>query len=757
MPKESFVIRPEEKIRLLLRENELLNSVIQGATDAIYAKDLDGRYISINEAGARYFGKEIEEIIGRTDVELLGLASVETFIESDAQLFKTGKAISYEDRGVFGIGHSYFSTTKSPLRDSEEKIIGLIGVSRDITAAKLSEEKYRFIFDNAPFSFWEEDFSKVKSYLDELKAAGVTDVKSHFLTNPDELEKCIDLISIKNVNRATLKINGVEDKAQFIKKIHRNFTPESETIFVDEFAALAAGKTYFQSKGTFVNVNGDMVDVQFNLNVLPGHEQDLSLVLVSLADITDTNILTNELNSIKHRYQSIVEAQSEMICRLSSEGRVIFRNQAFTRFFDFKDSGTDVRFSSLFPPTELEKCEKEMHLLTARDQKRVFELKNYDQSGNLIWQEWNVTAFYGNSGTLLGYQAVGNDVTSRKMAQEALASSEARWRSVFEYADDLIMTVNSEGYILSVNDYVDLPKDRKWAGRMIEEVMRPEYAMEAMELVNQVFSTGKPLKTEFRMARNDGKRYATYGLAISPILHGTRVITAICIARNISDTKEFEKRHREALIEGQENERMRVSQELHDGLGQLFTSIKLNLQHLKSGIDGKDSSQEIYERVQALEENIGVAIKEVKNISRNLMPDVLWQFGLKPAIQDLVEKWSTTVEMKISLELIDMDERFSPELEKALFRMCQELLNNSMRHGNASNVYVQLINHGDSIVLMVEDDGIGFDQNNISKGLGLRNIWSRAEVFEGRVEIDSKPQQGTVTTVEIPLTNYSKQ
>ena len=757
MSKESFVIRPEEKIRLLLRENELLNSVIQGATDAIYAKDLDGKYISINEAGARYFGKEIEEIIGITDVELLGLTSVEKFIESDAQLFKTGKAISYENRGVFGVGNGYFSTTKSPLRDSEEKIIGLIGVSRDITAAKLSEEKYRFIFDNAPFSFWEEDFSKVKSYLDELKAAGVTDVKNHFLTNPDQLEKCIDLIIIKNVNRATLKINGVQDKAQFIKKIHRNFTPESDTIFVDEFAALAAGETYFQAKGTFVNVNGDIIDVQFNLNVLPGHEQDLSLVLVSVADITDTNMLTNELNSIKHRYQSIVEAQSEMICRLSSEGRVIFRNLAFTRFFGFKDSGPELRFSSLFPPTELDKCEKEMHLLTAREPKRIFELKNYDESGNLIWQEWNVTAFYGNSGTLLGYQAVGNDVTSRKMAQEALASSEARWRSVFEYADDLIMTVNSEGYILSVNDYVDLPKDRKWAGRLLEDVMQPEYAMGAMELVNQVFSTGKPLKTEFRMARNDGKGYATYGLAISPIFHGTRVITAICIARNISETKEFEKRNREALIEGQENERMRVSQELHDGLGQLFTSIKLNLQHLKSGIDGKYSSQEIYERVQVLEENIGVAIREVKNISRNLMPDVLWQFGLKPAIQDLVEKWSTTVEMKISLELIDMDERFSPELEKALFRMCQELLNNSMRHGNASNVYVQLINHGDSIVLMVEDDGIGFDQNNISKGLGLRNIWSRAEVFEGRVEIDSKPQQGTVTTVEIPLTNYSKQ
>jgi len=757
MSKETIAIRPEEQIRLLQRENELLNSIVQGASDFIYAKDLKGRYISINEAGAAYFGKRVDEIIGRTDVELLGNAATRQLIETDQQIFRTGKPVTYENRGNFGLVRSFFSTTKSPLLDGNDKVIGLIGISRDVTTARLSEEKYRFIFDNAPFSFWEEDFSNVKSYLDELKAAGVTDIKNHFLTNPEQLEKCIDLIIIKNVNRATLMINGVEDKAQFIKKIHRNFAPESENIFVDEFAALAAGETYFQSQGSFVNLNGDVVDVQFNLNVLPGHEQDLSLVLVSVADITDTNKLTNELNTIKHRYQSIVEAQSEMICRINPQGKVIFRNHAFTRCFKFKDSGWEIRFPSLFPPSELEKCEREMQLLSARESNRILELRNYDEDGNLIWQEWNVTAFYGNSGTLLGYQAVGNDVTSRKMAQEALASSEARWRSVFEHADDLIMTVNSEGYILSVNDYQELPKDVKWAGRTIEEVMLPENAHTTMELVNQVFSTGKAIKTELRILHRKSQQHSTYGVTLSPIYHGNRVITTICIARNISETKEFEKHHREALIEGQENERMRVSQELHDGLGQLFTAIKLNLQHLKSGLGNYEVIDEMNERVNVLEENIGVAIAEVKNISCNLMPDVLWQFGLKPAIQDLVEKWNSTIDFTISLELVDMDIRFSPELEKALFRMCQELVNNSIRHGNPSNVYVQLINHGDSIVLMVEDDGIGFDPNNTTKGLGIRNIWSRAEVFEGRVEIDSALEKGTVTTVEIPLTNYLKQ
>ena len=202
---------------------------------------------------------------------------------------------------------------------------------------------------------------------------------------------------------------------------------------------------------------------------------------------------------------------------------------------------------------------------------------------------------------------------------------------------------------------------------------------------------------------------------------------------------------------------MRVSQELHDGLGQLFTAIKLNLQHLKSGVDNQDEAGELNARIHALEENIGVAISEVKNISRNLMPDVLWHFGLKPALEDLVEKCNATVDLKISLELVDMNERFSAELEKAIFRMCQELLNNSIRHGKAQQIYVQVINHGSSIVLMIEDDGIGFDPKSASSGLGLRNIWSRAEVFQGQVEIDSGVGKGTVTTVEIPLSNSLRQ
>jgi transcriptional regulator with PAS, ATPase and Fis domain len=146
MSEKHITMRSEERIRLLTRENELLNSIIQDASDSIYVKDFEGRYITINQAGAGYFDRNIDQIIGKTDAEFSVSESVIKLIEDDTKLFKYGNSVSYENGVGFGSENSYFLTTKTPLRDSNENVIGLIGVSRNVTAARLSEEKYRFTF-----------------------------------------------------------------------------------------------------------------------------------------------------------------------------------------------------------------------------------------------------------------------------------------------------------------------------------------------------------------------------------------------------------------------------------------------------------------------------------------------------------------------------------------------------------------------------------------------------------------------------------
>jgi PAS domain S-box-containing protein len=741
-------VRLEDKLKLLVRENDLLNNIIQSASDSIFAKDLEGRYITINRAGAEILGKSIDEVIGKTDAELMD-EEAQVVMSWDRKLFETGTPVEYESHRTSGKTPSYYWTSKSPLKNSTGEMIGLIGVSRDITETKTAEDKYRFIFDHAPIAFWEEDFSEVKVYLDQLKSNGVSDLKYYFETHPEEVDRCFKTVRILNVNKATIEMNGAKTKEELIPHLNQNLTPESDGLFIDELVALGNGETEFQKECSFVNRNGEILDVFFNLSVLPGHEDSLSLVLVSIVDVSDMKKMAHELTSIKHRYQSIVEAQTEMICRLNPKGQVIFQNVAFSRFFEFKQQQDDARFVSLFPPDELVSCERKLESLSAVEPTSSCELKNYDRDGNLVWQEWSVTAFYGASGVLLGYQAVGTDVTERKSAQEALAASEARWRSVFNHADDLIITFNTSGYILSINDFKGLPKNAKWAGLRIEEVLRADNATKVKQLLDKVVRRGKPLKTEVDITSQSGGK-TTFGVALSPISYGQRVISVVCIARDITETKRLEIQAKEALIEGQEQERMRVSQELHDGLGQLFTAIKFNIQQIRSNLPS-NANESLNESIDMLEDSIGMAFMEVKNISRNLMPDVLWQFGIKPAVEDLIEKLNSSSEITLSLEFVDMDRRFSKDLEQAMFRICQELVNNSLRHANCTNVYVQFINHGTSLVLMVEDDGAGYDMRTVSYGFGLKNIRSRMQLFDGSVEVDSGLNKGTVTTIEIPL------
>jgi signal transduction histidine kinase len=135
------------------------------------------------------------------------------------------------------------------------------------------------------------------------------------------------------------------------------------------------------------------------------------------------------------------------------------------------------------------------------------------------------------------------------------------------------------------------------------------------------------------------------------------------------------------------------------------------------------------------------------------MANALIKNGLTGAISDFVQKLSSTNTIHADLEIVGMEERLNPTLETVLFRVFQELITNIIRHAKARQLSIQLIRHEQELVLVIEDDGVGFDssQSKNSEGVGLKNIRSRVEYFKGQVHIDSTPDKGTTITVEIPV------
>lgn len=206
-----------------------------------------------------------------------------------------------------------------------------------------------------------------------------------------------------------------------------------------------------------------------------------------------------------------------------------------------------------------------------------------------------------------------------------------------------------------------------------------------------------------------------------------------------------------ALMEGQEEERRRLSRELHDGIGQMLTGIKLNSEKLKDLPFANDKQRKTFETHSKLIEE---TIQATRVVSFNLMPPILTDFGLGAAIRLLTEDTTQTSDIKVSFESNYGQTRLNPNLEVNLYRITQEALNNIVKHSKASEATVILQKNKSEIELTISDNGVGFDETNIKKeksiNNGLANMQTRVRLLGGHIDIQTKSTKGTRIIVKTP-------
>jgi signal transduction histidine kinase len=199
----------------------------------------------------------------------------------------------------------------------------------------------------------------------------------------------------------------------------------------------------------------------------------------------------------------------------------------------------------------------------------------------------------------------------------------------------------------------------------------------------------------------------------------------------------------------QEEEKKRISRELHDNFGQMLTSIKMNLELLQNkSIKPDDLICDINKQLED-------ARKEIREISYRLRPRVLDDFGLVPALKTLCDDVSSKSGIKGIFQSHNYSARLNSEIETNIYRIVQEALNNIVKHSHAAEFFIQLIQHEDKITISIDDDGSGFnpaDNNKNSRsGMGMISMSERALSVNGKFNISSEPLKGTEILVEIPL------
>ncbi len=204
-----------------------------------------------------------------------------------------------------------------------------------------------------------------------------------------------------------------------------------------------------------------------------------------------------------------------------------------------------------------------------------------------------------------------------------------------------------------------------------------------------------------------------------------------------------------ALMTGEEQERVRIAQDLHDGIVVQFTAAKMNFRAHSTQFVGDDQSEEFNKAMQQLDE----AIKDLRQTAHNLLPDILLEEGLAEAVYYFCKNLKLPPGLEIDFQLYGQIPLLTPDFELSIYRIVQELIHNVIKHSKATHAIIQLTYQDQHLSLTVEDNGVGIPPQLLQnkKGIGLRNIRTRVRAIGGEIDIRTETGKGTIVYIEFDL------
>ena len=347
--------------------------------------------------------------------------------------------------------------------------------------------------------------------------------------------------------------------------------------------------------------------------------------------------------------------------------------------------------------------------------------------------------------------AIARILYSASKAEEAKEESEKRFSTLFHNSSDEIFLADLNGNFLEVNQVAceSLGYSQEEFRKMnFKDIKSAKYVDKVKGNIALVLSRGK-LIYESEHISKQGKVLSLEMKSRLINYQGEKAI--LSIARDMTERKQMERKILRAVINAEERERERIASEIHDDLGPLMSTIKLYVNELESDDLQEDEREEFLRKANEI---LDEAITSTRTIANNLTPRVIIDFGLVRALDSFCKKLNLSQKVNIIYEA-SMSERFDQTIELVLYRVVTELLNNSMKHANASKIEVHLEKFDNILQLTYMDDGVGFDLDEVlrqeSSGMGLKNIISRLRSIGGTYRIHSKKAAGTLVVVEVKL------
>jgi PAS domain S-box-containing protein len=491
--------------------------------------------------------------------------------------------------------------------------------------------------------------------------------------------------------------------------------------------------------------------VFFDISVNPVWEGNNTIALsCSARDITEQKNAEEVLRQSELKFRSLIENSTDIITMANAEGNIFYGSPSAKKIFGYEESDYMGRHvCSFIHPDSLPAVGELLENLVAHpDELFTIDLKVFDKPGNERW----VQGLASNMLQTPGINAlVGNfrDITERKKAEELIKESEYLYKNLF-YKSPLPICVCEAGNLqfVEVNEAtVQLyGYTRKEFMKMTAfDIMSPEEKQELQQSLSKASHSNRPPILRKHVKKNNETIFVeVWAHAINYKGRNAWLVLANDITEKIQLQNQLveEKIRRQqevakAVIDAQESERAILGRELHDNISQVLTTARL---YLNCARDTPAMQESMINRSI---ETINSAIEELRRLSRSMIETFHKEVGLELSLNDLIENIRLAQKCNIILQFSVPDEQqLDDKLKMTIFRIVQEQLNNTIKHAEASEVQIAIMQSSRLLRVAIADDGKGFDTTRKRNGIGITNIISRTELFNGRVKIDSSPGNG---------------
>lgn len=506
---------------------------------------------------------------------------------------------------------------------------------------------------------------------------------------------------------------------------------------------------------------------------------DPVLLRARIAACLEKKRLRDTARESQAAYQNLVENSDQGLV-LYQDHKIIKVNQAFARMCglplrELYDYDLQALASMIHPDDVQAERARLQQFLSAPASYLRGETRILQPGGQVRWVEFTLIgiSFMGKP----AIQITAIDRTQHKLAEQALIESEERYRVLAETAQDFIYIINEAGTVKYANQYASNlfgVQPQALVGKHILDLVGDQKENPQLKSLETVFRTGQMTYTESRMIFPVGELWLSTWLV--PLKDATGAVqAALGISRNINHLKQLEaslvdanarlearvaartaeldaKREQlrqltHQLVRAQEEERRRVSRELHDEAGQLLIGLKYRLNEALSNLP--DEFDDARHRIALALESAGQATQKIRHLSHLLRPPTLDVAGLNLSLKNHCREFSEQTSIPVFYKGVDVL-HLPDEASISLYRVLQEGLTNIYKHARAKSVSVALSSSRKQVVLTIADDGIGYDVNTKKPGIGILGMRERLLLLGGELEVSSLPNQGTTLKAIVP-------